>query len=117
MTTYSAMLDELVRDAEVTLGVPATRDPGAIQGLVAEHGGCVFVGFPINFQRLLTGPNLDVPVSLVAPAPGDLRAVDWLLERIDALVEFCGASNTAVRPLDVGDLSYPAVTVTARIAL
>jgi hypothetical protein len=117
MTTYRDMLAELVRDAEAALGIPATRDPGAIQGLVAENGGCIFVGFPLNFQRLLAGPNLDVPVSLVAPAPGDLRAMDWLLDNVDALVEFCAASTTAVRPLDVGDLTYPAVTVTARIAL
>jgi hypothetical protein len=117
MNTYATMLDGLVKDVEAALGVPATRDPSEVAGLVSSGKGCIFVGFPAHFQRLLDGPNLDVPVSLVAPAPSDMRAVDWLLDHIDALIEFCAVGTSLNRPLDIGDLTYPAVTVTARIAL
>lgn len=117
MTTYAAMLDELVVDVGKALGLPATRDPGVVASLVASGNGCVFVGFPTHIGRLLAGPNLDVPISLVAPAPSDLRAVNWLLDHIDALVDFSKASTSTNGPVYIGDLSFPAVTMTARIAL
>jgi hypothetical protein len=118
-TPYAAMLDGLVVTmSEAFPGVPVTRDPGMVPALVSsDAGGCIFVGFPVAVARLLDGPNLDVPVSLVAPAPSDLRAIDWLLDRMDDLVEACRASSTTTLPIEVGDLTYPAVTVTARIAL
>jgi hypothetical protein len=115
--TYADMLDTLVADVGAALGIPATRDPSVVPGLVSQGLGCVFVGFPTNIGRLLGGPNLDVPVSLVAPAPSDLRAVNWLLGHIDALTDFCAVRTSSIGPLDIGDLTFPAVTVTARIAL
>ena len=115
--TYAAMLDALVAQAQTALGCPATRDPSQVPGLVAQAGGCVFVGFPTSIGRLLDGANLDVPVALVAAAPADLASADWLLERLDALLEFCRAGLSNSGPLDVGDMTYPAVTVTTRIAL
>jgi hypothetical protein len=117
MSAYSDMLDQLVIAVGAALDIPATRDPSVVAGLVSQGNGCIFVGFPIHVSRLLAGPNLDVPVSLVAPAPSDLRAVNWLLANIDALVDFCAASTSSNGPLDIGDLTIPAVTVTARIAL
>ena len=116
MSVYSDMLDTLVEELGVALGVPVTRDPSLVAGLTAT-GGCVLVGFPTQVQRLMDGPVLDVPVSLIAPSPSDLRAVDWLLDHMDALAVACSAGTTVARPIDVGDLTYPSVTVTARIAL
>ena len=116
MSTYSDMLDVFTAELQNAMGVPATRDPSQVAGLTAA-GGCILVGFPTHVQRLLGGPNLDVPVSLVAPAPSDLRAVDWLLEHMDALMDACSVGVSVARPLDVGDLTYPSVGVTARIAL
>jgi hypothetical protein len=117
MSAYSDMLDATVQEVEAVLGIPATRDPSMVSALVSQGPGCIFVGFPTHAARLLQGPNLDVPISLVAPAPGDLQAVNWLLENMDALVEFCAVSATINGTLDIGDLTFPAVTVTARIAL
>jgi hypothetical protein len=111
------MLDQLVIEVGAALDIPATRDPSVVSGLVSSGKGCLFVGFPTHIGRLLAGPNLDVPISLVAPAPSDLLAVNWLLDHIDALVDFAHASTSSNGPLDIGDLSYPAVTVVARIAL
>jgi hypothetical protein len=120
MTTpvYSAMLDALASQVGQATGLPATRDPGAVPGLVAsDAGGCVLVGFPTAVGRLLDGANLDVPVVLVTRHPGDLRAADWLLEHLDDLLGACRAGTATNGPLDIGDLTFPAVTVTTRIAL
>jgi hypothetical protein len=111
------MLDALVTEASAALGIPATRDPSVVPGLVAQGSGCLFIGFPVHVSRLMAGPNIDVPISLVAPAPSDLLAVNWLLDNIDALVDFAHASTSTNGPVTIGDLNYPAVTVTARIAL
>lgn len=118
MSTYAQALDALVIQAGQALGIPATRDPSQVPALVAgESRGCLLVGFPTSIGRLLGGPNLDVPLSLVAPAPADLATADWLLEHLDPLLEFAQVGQTINRPVDIGDSTYPAVTVTARIAL
>lgn len=118
MSAYADMLDALAAEAQAALGIPVTRDPSLVVGLVSsDAGGCVLVGFPTSVGRLLSGPNLDVPLSLLAPAPANLATADWLLEHLDALLEFAQAGQTINRPVDIGDNTYPAVTVTARIAL
>lgn len=117
MSAYSDMLDALVTEASTALGVPATRDPSEVGSLVASAGGCVFIQFPVHVRRMLAGPNLEVPISLVAPAPADLSSVDWLLDHYDDFIEFCGARSVVNGPIDVGSETYPAVTATAQIAL
>lgn len=116
MSVYGDMLDALVEEVSEALGVAATRDPSAVAGLVSQ-GGCILVGFPTHVGRLLSGPNLQVPVSLVAPAPSDLQSVDWLLDHMDALINTVGAKSVTTGPIDIGSSTYPAVTATAQIAL
>jgi hypothetical protein len=119
MTTYQdkvAALDQLVVDAGKALDLPATRDPSVMGGLVAQGLGCVWVGKPLPVSPLLAARQMDVPVSLVAPAPSDLRAVDFLIRYEDDLMEFLRSSDVTEGPLSFGDLLFPAVTVTARIA-
>jgi hypothetical protein len=119
MTTpvYAAMLDALADQVGQATGVPTTRDPSVLPGLIAQHRGAILVGFPTAVGRLLDGANLDVPVYLVASAPANLAAADWLLEHLDDLLEVCRTGVASNGPLDLGDLTYPAVTVTTRIAL
>jgi hypothetical protein len=119
MTTplYAAMLDALTAQVAQGTGVQATRDPSVLPALVAQDGGAILVGFPTAVGRLLAGATLDVPVYLVAGAPASLAAADWLLEHLDDLLEVCQAGTATNGPLDVGDLTYPAVTVTTRISL
>jgi hypothetical protein len=116
MSIYSDALDMLVTQLSDALSLPATRDPATVPALVAS-GGCVFVQFPTHVQRLMGGPNLEVPVSLVAPAPSDLLAVDWLLEHMDDLVNAVGSKLVSNGPLDIGTNTYPAVTATAQVAI
>ena len=118
MSAYSDALDALVREAATALGLPATRDPSLVTGLVAGNaGGCVLVGFPTHAGRLLDGRNLDVPVLLVAPAPSDIRSVNFLLDHMDDLAAFAKVSTLLNAPIDIGNQTYPSVTATARLAL
>jgi hypothetical protein len=116
MGTYREMLDDLVTEITDTLGIPTTRDP-AVVGAMAAQGGCVFVKFPRHIGRLLVGPNLEVPVSLVAPAPADITSVNWLLDNYDAFVALLGSQSVTEGAVDIGTETYPAVTVIAQIAL
>lgn len=118
MSTYSEALDQLVSMAATSIGIPATRDPSMIGSLVAgESGGCVYIQFPTHVGRLLSGANLEVPISLVTRAPSDKKATDWLLEYMDALVDLAGARNVFHGPIDVGSNTYPAVTATAQLTI
>lgn len=117
MSTYSDMLDDIVTQAEARLGVVATRDPSMVDTLVAAHGGCVYVQFPVHVGRLLAGPNLEVPVSLVAPAPADLQSVNWLLDHYDDLAAFTGSRSINNGPIEVGLSTYPAITATAQVVV
>jgi hypothetical protein len=116
VTTWRDALDQLASAASTAVGVPATRDPSAVAGLVAA-GGVLLVGMPTQVGRLLAGPNLEVPVSLVTAAPSDLRAVDWLLDHLDAFVAFTGSRSVTNNPLDVGANTYPAVTATVQLTV
>ena len=116
MSTWREALDLLAVEASTSVGVPATRDPSAVAGLVAA-GGCLLVGMPSQVGRLLAGPNLEVPVSLVTAAPSDLRAVDWLLDHEEAFCQFTGARNLTNNPIDVGANTYPAVTATVQLTV
>ena len=114
--TWRAALDQLAVQAAGAVGVPATRDPSAVAGCVAA-GGCLLVGMPTQVGRLLTGPNLEVPISLITAAPSDLRAVDWLLDHLDAFIAFCGSRSVTNNPIDVGANTYPAVTATVQLTI
>ena len=116
MSVYSDALNQLVDLCESVIGVPATRDPAVVIGLVAG-GGCVFVGMPSHVDQLMAGPNLTVPISLVAPAPSDLRAVNWLLDHLDGLLKVAGGKQVRNGPIDIGSTSFPAVTATAQMAV
>jgi hypothetical protein len=118
VSSWREALDLLAGQAGAAVGAPATRDPSAVAGLAAsESGGCVLVGMPTQVLRLLAGPNLEVPVSLVTAAPSDLRAVDWLLDHMDQLCAFTGARNPTIGPIDIGSNTYPAVTATVQLTV
>lgn len=116
MSTWREALDQLATQAASAVGVPATRDPSAVAGLVAA-GGCLLVGMPTQVFRMLTGPNAEVPVSLVSAAPSDLRAVDWLLDHLDPFLDFAGVRAPTIGPIDVGSNTYPAVTATVQLTI
>lgn len=114
MSVYSDALDRLVAALASDLGIPATRDPSLIAGLISG-AGMVFVGFPVVVNRALGATDIDVPVSLIHAAPPDIQAGDWLLDHLDDFVATCQVNTTTAGSLEVGALVYPAVTATVRM--
>jgi hypothetical protein len=116
MSVYGGMLDALVEQLTARLGIPATRDPAMVGSLLAVSGLIVYVQFPTQVGRLLAGPNVEVPVSLLVSAPADLTGLDLLLDAYDPFVEVIGSRLVTPGPVDVGAETYPAVTAVAQIA-
>lgn len=114
MSRYSDALDRLTAALSTDLGIPATRDPSLIAGLIGG-AGMVFVGFPTVADRALGAVSIDIPVSLIHAAPPDLQAGNWLLDHLDAFINTCQTDQTTAGALEVGALTYPAVTATVRL--
>lgn len=114
MSNYSDALDQLTEELSDHLGIPATRDPSFIAGLIGG-AGMVFVGFPVVAGRALGATNIDIPVSLVHANPPDLQAGNWLLDHLDDFINVCQTDQTTAGSLEVGSLLYPAVTATVRL--
>lgn len=97
--------------------VPATRDMSDVPALIAQNGGCIFIGIPVHVQRLMSGANLEVPVTMTASAPSNLQSADWLLSRMDAFVQLIGSKSVISTSLEVGDMSFPAISAVLQITL
>lgn len=117
MATYIEALDALAVHLETQLGIATTRDPATVSALTAQGGGCIYIGMPNHVQRLVTGANLEVPVSLVGLAPSNLQAIDYLLTHMDKFVEVCGAKSVNNGPIDVGDMTFPSITATVQFTV
>jgi hypothetical protein len=104
-------LDHLATTLEAGMQLRVTRDPGSV---IAP---CVFVDFPTVKQATLAAATMQVPVYLVAPAPGDLRASTWLLDNTPKFLRVLSAQETEPRPLSLGDTTHPAVMATAVITV
>ena len=118
MSTWRDAMDQLAFQAGQAVGVYATRDPSAVPGLVAsDDEGCLLVGMPVQITRLMAGPNMEVPLTLITAAPSDLRAVDWLLDHLDSFCAFSGARNPVIGPTEIGTNTYPSVTATVSLAV
>lgn len=112
-TTLIDALDALTVEVGSHVGLPATRDPSAVAGLVAG-GGCVWVAYPDTVVATLEGVVVEVAVSVLAPAPASLTSVNLLLAHQQKLADSVGGAITSHSPIDIGDRAYPAVTVAAR---
>jgi hypothetical protein len=114
VSAYSDALDALVQELSDALGIPATRDPSLIAGLIGGTG-MVFVGFPTVADRTMACISIDVPVSLIHASPPDLQAGEWLLDHLDAFINACQVDQTTAGSLEAGALTYPAVTAQVRL--
>ena len=108
--TISADLDTWAAQLATATGLTVTRDPSTV------NPPCVLVGMP-SATRITVGEQvaLDVPVSLLAPAPGDKVNVDWLL---DHLVGFTAALDLSELTAEAGTYApgdFPAYTTTVQL--
>ena len=104
-------LDEMVAELHMALAIRVTRDPATV---VAP---CVFVDFPTVESTTLQAATMSVPVYLVAPAPGDLRASQWLLDHTPKFLAALATREATPRPLVLAGVEHPAVTATATLTV
>lgn len=72
----------------------------------------VLVGIPENVSSSALGWETTLPVYLIAPAPGGVDAVDWLLEQLPLALHALRPSATARPTLyPIGDVDCPAYRV------
>jgi hypothetical protein len=117
MMDYVTALNTLAGQITAQLGVTATRDPSAVAAICAQEDGCILIGIPTHVQRLMGGANLELPVTLIAKAPASLANVDWLLVHMDDFVALIGAKSVSNTPIDIGEMTFPAITAIAQITL
>jgi len=104
----SEAIDALATQLKYAMpNVRVTRDPSNV------IGPCVFIDYPLVRQTTLAGFTLEVPVYLVAAAPGDIHASDWLLATTPDFLHAVSAQDAEPRPLTLGDTTHPAVNATA----
>lgn len=104
-------LDQMVAQLHMALNIRVTRDPATV---VAP---CVFVDFPTINTSTLQAATMQVPVYLVAPAPGDLRASQWLLDNTPKFLAALAVREATPRPLVLAGTEHPAVTATAMLTV
>lgn len=77
------------------------------------HAPCVLVG-PVTEVEVggLCAWSCEIPVWLIAPAPGDQRAVDWLAANVTAVIDALDEATTAtLGTTDVGQGDLPAYEI------
>lgn len=78
MTTLSGDLETLTGTLTDVLGVPVTRDPGALPGLVASYPVVVFIGPPTIEPTMTGGARLDFDCHVIRGGTGGLADLDVL---------------------------------------
>lgn len=90
-------------------GLPATTDPRAVAPFV-------LVGEPTMLGPVgIGGWTLEVPVHVVAPAPGDEASLEWRLEQAEAVCRVVGADAYTPDVYGAGDLPAYLVRVLADV--
>lgn len=97
-----------------TGGIKATTDPRNV------NAPMVVVGLPTITEWIgACVVNIDIPITAVAPGPGNLDAVEWLLDTVAALLElfpFSLASPTSFEAVPGQQpLSAYALVVTTQV--
>jgi len=107
--SLASELDTWAADLATATGITVTRDPSTV------NPPCIVVGMP-SATRVTIGEDvaLDLPVSLLAPSPGDKANVDWLLDHLVGFVAALSPSQT----VDAGTYApgdFPAYTTTVQL--
>ena len=92
--------------AEVT-GLPATRERGDVLTR------CLYVGAPTITRRLQAGYTVELPVWLIAEGTGTKAETDWLLAKLETVLEALGTNQATPEPYGVGEAQIPAYRMTA----
>ena len=96
------------------VGVRVATDPAAAQA------PCVLVGPVTRVERDgVCAYSCEVPVWLIAPAPGNQQAVDWLGARITTVMDALGAAvdSATLGSYNIGQGDLPAYEITATLVV
>lgn len=105
----STGLDQFVATLKTSTGMDVTRDPDRI------FPPCLFVDIPTVTGRTMGAVTLEVNVHLIMPGPGNQVAADALCDRIELVLDACGA-NTAT-PAPFSDSLLPSMTIPTTITI
>lgn len=76
------------------------------------HAPCVLVGPIVSVEVGGTAAwDVQVPVWLVAPSPGDSKAVDFLATFVTTVLDACGEATATLGTYDVGQGALPAYEI------
>lgn len=80
------------------------------------HAPCVLVG-PITSIETAgqCAWDIEVPVWVIAPAPGDQKAVDFLALHVTDVLDACGDATAVLGTYNVGQGDLPAYELTTRL--
>lgn len=98
-------LDDFTSRLADTTGLPATRERGDVLSC------CLYVGSPSITRMLGAGYTVELPVWLIGEGTGSKREVDWLLEKLQPVLEALGTNQATPEPF--GDPQIPAYRITA----
>lgn len=80
------------------------------------HAPCVLVGPIVEVVRDgVCSYSIEVPVWLIAPSPGDSKAVDFLATFITTVLDACGDATATLGTYDVGQGALPAYEITTTL--
>jgi hypothetical protein len=107
-------LDEIVSRLDAgTTGLHVTRDPGTLQP------PCVLVDVPTITSATMRGYQVTLPVRLIVPGPGNLKAAEQLLDLLPDLLNVLQEDNATPGSYspnpDVPGL--PCMTVTTTVTI
>ena len=111
MTFLINDLDQWASNIAAATGLTVTRDPAV------AVPPCVLIDTPAITNRTLAAFTLEVPVYLLGSGAGDKTTGDQLLARIPSLMEAVEATEATPRPITVGEVTYPGMTITATITI
>lgn len=121
MSNIAAALEALTEDLRLVLGngVLVTRDPGKVAANVASAGVAILVGpgVPVERSSYRTW-FIEVPVSVVFPAPGEPRQLDPAYAIAEAIIDSDAAGFVS---MDAGTINLdqattlPSLSVTLRV--
>jgi hypothetical protein len=111
MGTINDVREQIAQKIEAE-GFRVTTDPRNL------NTPCVLIGLPravTNRGMNWCNVGMQLPVSLVAPAPGTAENVSWLLENLPTVMQIIGATTAEPDEITQGENELPAYTTVLQL--
>ena len=111
MSALNEGIKALQTQLQAGTGIRTVTDPALV---IAP---CILIDLPSITARTMGAITMTVPVFLIAEGPGDQIAGEWLLHHLPDLLQAAQVSEASPRPVTIGDVTYPAMTITTTITI